>query len=78
MEAIALPLSFVVLVWVFDGLVAAAPPLAVGGFAIFGSMAVLRAITFATDVSIFAAESVRRDGAGVGDRLHAADHQPVP
>jgi uncharacterized membrane protein YdfJ with MMPL/SSD domain len=29
MEAIALPLSFVVLVWAFDGLVAAAPPLAV-------------------------------------------------
>ena len=24
------------------------------------------------------AESVRRDGAGVGDRLHAADSQPVP
>jgi putative drug exporter of the RND superfamily len=54
MEAIALPLSFLVLVWVFGGLVAAALPLAVGGFAIFGSMAVLRAITFATDVSIFA------------------------
>jgi RND superfamily putative drug exporter len=54
MESIAIPLSFVVLVWVFGGLVAAALPLAVGGFAIFGSMAMLRAITFATDVSIFA------------------------
>ena len=54
MESIALPLSFVVLVWVFGGLLAAALPLAVGGFAILGSMAVLRAITFATDVSIFA------------------------
>jgi RND superfamily putative drug exporter len=54
MEAIAMPLSFLVLVWVFGGLVAAALPLAVGGFAIFGSMAVLRAITFSTDVSIFA------------------------
>ena len=54
MESIAIPLSFLVLVWVFGGLVAAALPLAVGGFAIFGSMAVLRAITFATDVSIFA------------------------
>jgi RND superfamily putative drug exporter len=54
MEAIAIPLSFLVLVWVFRGLVAAALPLAVGGFAIFGAMAVLRAITFATDVSIFA------------------------
>ena len=53
-ESIAIPLSFLVLVWVFGGLVAAALPVAVGGFAIFGSMAVLRAITFATDVSIFA------------------------
>ena len=32
----------------------AALPLAVGGFAILGSMAVLHAITFVTDVSIFA------------------------
>ena len=54
MESIAIPLSFIVLVWVFGGLLAAALPLAVGGFAILGSMAVLRAITFVTDVSIFA------------------------
>ncbi|HJT94603.1 MAG TPA: MMPL family transporter, partial [Mycobacterium sp.] len=54
MESIAIPLSFVVLVWVFGGLMAAALPLAVGAFAILGSMAVLRAITFVTDVSIFA------------------------
>ena len=54
MEAIAIPLSFLVLVWVFGGLVAAALPVAVGLLAIFGSMAVLRVITFATDVSIFA------------------------
>src|SRR4051812_1812195 len=54
MESIAIPLSFLVLVWVFGGLMAAALPLAVGGFAILGSMAVLHAITFVTDVSIFA------------------------
>ena len=54
MESIALPLSFLVLVWIFGGVVAAAPPLGIGGLAIFGSMAVLRAFTFATDVSIFA------------------------
>ena len=54
MEAIAIPLSFIVLVWVFGGLVAAALPLAVGAFAILGSMAVLRATTYVTDVSIFA------------------------
>lgn len=54
MESIAIPLSFVVLVWVFGGLLAATLPLAVGGFAILGSMAVLRAVALMTDVSIFA------------------------
>src|SRR6516165_8665450 len=54
MESIAIPLSFVVLVWVFGGLLAAALPVAVGGMAILGSMAVLRAVTLFTDVSIFA------------------------
>jgi RND superfamily putative drug exporter len=54
MESIAIPLSFVVLVWVFGGVLTAALPLAVGAFAILGSMAVLHAITFVTDVSIFA------------------------
>ncbi len=51
MESIAIPLSFLVLVWVFGGLLAAALPVAVGLMAILGSMAVLRFITFSTDVS---------------------------
>ncbi|BBZ32223.1 MMPL family transporter [Mycolicibacterium confluentis] len=54
MESIAIPLSFLVLVWVFGGLLAAALPMAVGALAIVGAMSVLRLITFATDVSIFA------------------------
>ena len=54
MESIAIPFSFLVLVWVFGGLVAAALPMMVGGLAIVGSMSVLRLITFGTDVSIFA------------------------
>ncbi|CDO06733.1 MMPL family transporter [Mycolicibacterium cosmeticum] len=54
MESIAIPLSFLVLVWVFGGLVAAALPMIVGGMAIVGTMSVLRLITFSTDVSIFA------------------------
>ncbi|MCV7419727.1 MMPL family transporter [Mycobacterium yunnanensis] len=54
MESIAIPLSFLVLVWVFGGLVAAALPMVVGGLAIVGSMSVLRLITLGTDVSIFA------------------------
>ena len=51
MESIAIPLSFLVLVWVFGGLLAAALPVAVGLMAILGSMAVLRLVTFGTDVS---------------------------
>jgi uncharacterized membrane protein YdfJ with MMPL/SSD domain len=54
MESIAIPLSFLVLVWVFGGLIAAALPMAVGALAIVGSMAVLRLLTFNIDVSIFA------------------------
>jgi uncharacterized membrane protein YdfJ with MMPL/SSD domain len=54
MEAIAIPLSFLFLVWVFGGLIAAALPMVVGGLAIVGSMSVLRLLTFSTDVSIFA------------------------
>jgi RND superfamily putative drug exporter len=54
MESLAIPLSFLVLVWVFGGLVAAALPVAVGGMAILGALSVLRVITFTTDVSIFA------------------------
>ena len=54
MEAIAIPISFLVLVWVFGGLVAAALPLAVGIWAIVGSMALLRLLTLVTEVSTFA------------------------
>ncbi len=54
MESLAIPFSFLVLVWVFGGLLAAALPVAVGVIAILGSLSVLRLITFGTDVSIFA------------------------
>ncbi len=54
MESIAIPLSFLVLVWIFGGLLAATLPMTVGAMAIFGTMAVLRVMTFVTDVSIFA------------------------
>jgi RND superfamily putative drug exporter len=53
-ETIAIPLSFIVLVWVFGGLFTAAVPVAIGGMSILGSLAVLRLIAFTTDVSIFA------------------------
>jgi RND superfamily putative drug exporter len=54
MESLAIPFSFLILVWVFGGLVAAALPVAVGGMSILGALAVLRLIAFGTDVSIFA------------------------
>ncbi|MCV7151649.1 MMPL family transporter [Mycolicibacterium pyrenivorans] len=54
MEAIAIPLSFLVLLWVFKGLLAAALPVAIGALSIVGSMALLRLVAVWTDVSIFA------------------------
>ncbi|TQR82673.1 MMPL family transporter [Mycobacterium hodleri] len=54
MESLAIPLSFVVLIWVFGGVLAALIPIAVGGMAILGALALLRGVTFFTDVSIFA------------------------
>ena len=54
MESIAIPVSFVALVWVFGGVLAAALPMMIGMFSILGSLAVLRFMTFFTDVSVFA------------------------
>lgn len=54
MEIIAIPLSFLVLVWVFGGLLAAALPMTLGALAVVGSMSVLRLFTFTTEVSVFA------------------------
>ena len=54
MESLAIPLSFLVLIWVFGGLLAAALPVAVGMTAILGALSVLRLIALGTDVSIFA------------------------
>ena len=54
MESIAIPVSFVALVWVFGGMLAAALPMTIGIFAILGSLAVLRFSDNLTDVSVFA------------------------
>ncbi len=53
-ELIALPLSLIVLVWVFGGLFAALLPLVVGVMAIIGTLGMIRGITLFADVSIFA------------------------
>ena len=52
-ELITVPVIFVALVWIFGGLNAALLPLVVGVFSILGSMSILRALTYVTDVSVF-------------------------
>ncbi|WP_018177528.1 MMPL family transporter [Jongsikchunia kroppenstedtii] len=53
-EMIAIPISFLLLIWVFGGVVAALLPLITGAFAIVGTAAILRGFTAFTDVSVFA------------------------
>ncbi|MFC4564752.1 MMPL family transporter [Nocardiopsis mangrovi] len=53
-ELISLPVLLVLLVAIFGGVVAALMPLAVGGLAILGSLTLLHALTYVTEVSVFA------------------------
>ncbi|SKT99939.1 MMPL family transporter [Mycobacteroides abscessus] len=53
-EAIAMPLTFLVLTWVFGSLIAAMVPIAVAVFAMTGTTAALRVLFSFTDVSVFA------------------------
>ncbi|MEV6317076.1 MMPL family transporter [Streptomyces sp. NPDC051776] len=64
-EAIALPVTLVLLVMVFGSAVAALLPLAVGIVAILGTNAVLRGITEFTDVSVFAQNLTTALGLGL-------------
>jgi RND superfamily putative drug exporter len=64
-EQISLPLVMVLLVIVFGGLTAAGLPLAIGGLAILGSFTMLRLLSLATDVSIFAVNIVTMLGLGL-------------
>jgi RND superfamily putative drug exporter len=52
-ELIAFPITFLLLVLVFRGLVAALMPLAVGGVAIVCTLAILRLLALFTDVSVY-------------------------
>lgn len=64
-ETIALPLVALLLVLIFNGLVAALLPLLIGGFAIVGSFAILRVITTFTSVSSFATNVITIIGLGL-------------
>jgi RND superfamily putative drug exporter len=64
-EAIAVPITLVLLVLVFASAVAGALPLAVGGFAIVGTLLVLRVLAQLTDVSIYALNLTTALGLGL-------------
>ncbi|TCJ97679.1 MMPL family transporter [Nocardia alba] len=54
MDMIAIPLTFLVMVWIFGSALAAAVPMAVSMFAIVGTLAWLRILFSFTDVAVFA------------------------
>ena len=64
-EAIAIPITLILLVFVFGGLVAASLPLFVGGLAVFGGFLSLWAIAQVTDVSIFSINLTTAMGLGL-------------
>ncbi|MDX6205955.1 MAG: putative drug exporter of the superfamily [Frankiales bacterium] len=65
-EAIAVPITLVLLVIAFGSLVAALLPLAVGMLAIFGTFAELSLLTHVTSVSVFAINLTTALGLGLG------------
>jgi putative drug exporter of the RND superfamily len=64
-ESIAVPITLVLLVLVFASAVAALLPLAVGGFAIVGTLLLLRLLAELTDVSIYALNLTTALGLGL-------------
>lgn len=65
-ESVAIPLTVVLLVFVFGSLVAAGLPLMVGGLAIVGSFFFVWVSTLFTDTSIFALNLITGLGLGLG------------
>jgi RND superfamily putative drug exporter len=64
-ESIAVPITLVLLIFVFGSVVAAALPLAVGGLAVGGTFAALMAIVSVTKVSIFSLNLTTALGLGL-------------
>ncbi|GIG59609.1 membrane protein [Longispora fulva] len=64
-EAVALPLTLILLFFVFRGLIAALLPLFVGLLSITGGMSVLYALGKVTDVSVFAVNLITALGLGL-------------
>jgi RND superfamily putative drug exporter len=64
-ELIAFPVTLILLLFIFRGLVAALLPLAIGGLSIVGTFLVLRVLTEFVDVSIFALNLTTAMGLGL-------------
>ncbi|MCC5950665.1 MAG: MMPL family transporter [Acidimicrobiia bacterium] len=64
-ELIALPLTLLLLLWVFRSVVAALLPVLIGGFAIVGTFVVLELLASVTEVSIFALNLTTALGLGL-------------
>jgi RND superfamily putative drug exporter len=65
-ESIAIPLSLILLIFVFGSVVAAGLPLIVGGLGILGSFFFIWLATLSTDVSVFALNLLTGMGLGLG------------
>ncbi len=65
-ESISIPISLVLLVFVFGGVVAAGLPFVVAAGAILGSFAVVWLVTLTTDVSVFSLNLITGLGLGLG------------
>lgn len=65
-ESISIPLTFLLLIFVFGGLISSATPLIVGASAIVGALFLTYLITLFTDVSIFALNLITGMGMGLG------------
>jgi RND superfamily putative drug exporter len=65
-EGISVPLIFLLLLFVFGGLIASATPLIVGVGAIIGSLGIIYLVSLFTGVSIFALNLITGMGLGLG------------
>lgn len=64
-ELLTLPVTLVLLVVIFGGLVAASLPLVIGVLAVLGALTLLRLLTVVTDVSVFSVNIVTMLGLGL-------------
>jgi RND superfamily putative drug exporter len=64
-EGIAMPIVFILCLFIFGSLVSALMPSLVGSIAVFGAFALVRLMTLATDVSIFSINVITLLGMGL-------------